>query len=110
MREYIEWGYRKVRAWVKMYDDTAWDSDDRLRAHTIKNLLPHAHATPYVFYGSPSTFMTYIADLRVKPGGHMAYRLLTHAWAQEIANKHPVWSKLVPPKPTFSKEEFLDRS
>ncbi|WOL31356.1 hypothetical protein [Microcoleus phage My-WqHQDG] len=107
MCSYIENGYKMVRAYIHMIDLSC---SDKLRNRTIKNLLPHAHVTPYVFYGSASTFMTYICNLRVRPGGHMAYRLLVQAWAQEIASKWLLWSELVPDKPTFSRAEFMDRS
>lgn len=108
MQTYLENGYDKVRYWYKA------NLDNR----ACKNLLPHAHLTPYVFYGSPATFMTYIANLRVRPGGHMAYRLLVHAWAESIAKGWPIWAECVPPKPvvdsmhngTSSRDEFIDRT
>lgn len=104
MCDYIDEGYRKITTWVYSTKGSA------PQRRALKNLLPHAHVTPYVFYGSPSTFMTYICNLRARPGGHMAYRQLAHAWAVEIGSKWPLWEYLVPVQPTYSREEFIDRS
>lgn len=107
MSEYIEKGYKQIRWWSQ----TAYpNSDTAAFNRALKNLLPHGHCTPYIFYGSPATFMTYISDLRVRPGGHMAYRQLAHAWAVEIAKQWPLWRYKVPACPEFSREEFIDRT
>lgn len=108
MSEYMEEGYRRIRWWsqVAYYPNGATTAFNR----ALKNLLPHGHCTPYVFYGKPASFMTYICDLRVRPGGHMAYRQLAHAWAECIAKQWPLWRYKVPAAPTFSRGEFIDRT
>lgn len=108
MSDYMEEGYRRIRWWSQ----TAYYPQGTTTAfnRALKNLLPHAHCTPYIFYGKPSSFMTYICDLRVRPGGHMAYRQLAHAWAVDIAKQWPLWRYKVPPRPEFTREEFIDRT
>jgi hypothetical protein len=105
MLEYLRQGYTLVRDWYYRYGPSI--SRDR----ACKNLLPHAHVTPYIFYGSPATLMTYVVNLRARPGGHMAYRLLVHAWAESIAKGWPLWAGCIPPRPVVgSHEEFIDRT
>lgn len=104
MCEYIERGYQNIRGWCPK------NTDDKAVNRAMKNLLPHAHVTPYIFYGSANTFMAYICNLRAKPGGHMAYRQLAHAWALEIGTRWPLWGGLIPPEPQLSRGEFVDRS
>jgi hypothetical protein len=105
--EYMEEGYKRIRWWSQT---AYYDSDTGPFNRALKNLLPHGHCTPYIFYGKPSSFMTYICNLRVRPGGHMAYRQLAHAWAVQIAKQWPLWRYKVPPCPEFSREEFIDRT
>lgn len=107
MSEYMEEGYKRIRWWSQAAHH---NSDKAAFNRALKNLLPHGHCTPYVFYGKPASFMTYICDLRVRPGGHMAYRQLAHAWAEGIAKQWPLWRYKVPPAPTYSREEFIDRT
>lgn len=118
MLAYMSVGYEKIRQWMQylrlssvVYQSSKeYRERDTLESRTIKNLLPHGHVTPYIFYGTPYTFMGYVADLRSKPGGHMAYRLLAQAWACEISYQWPSWGCKLPPMPTFSRDEFIDRT
>jgi thymidylate synthase ThyX len=118
MLSYMSTGYRKIRQWMQCLrvssvvhqSSKEYRERDMLESRAIKNLLPHGHVTPYIFYGSPYTFMGYVADLRSKPGGHMAYRLLTQAWARDISYQWPLWACMLPPMPTFSRDEFIDRT
>ncbi len=47
-------------------------------------LLPHAHSTKYRYCGSIDDLL-YTIHLRVRPGGHIAYRSLVKSWARALA-------------------------
>jgi hypothetical protein len=77
-----------------------------------KYLLPHAHATKYIFYGSFDD-LQYTIDLRVRNGGHIAYRTLVYEWLRKLYEKDSIWGGLlkrtITPK-ADDKGQFVDRS
>lgn len=77
-----------------------------------KYLLPHAHSTKYIFYGSFDD-LQYTINLRVRRGGHIAYRVLVYKWLELLSELDPIWKSLLSstqrPDPK-SKEQFIDRS
>lgn len=77
-----------------------------------KYLLPHAHATRYIFYGSFDD-LQYLINLRTRNGGHIAYRVLTYDWLRKLAVQDPIWrsllKKIIVPK-VDDKNQFVDRS
>lgn len=77
-----------------------------------KYLLPHAHATRYIFYGSFDD-LQYLINLRTRNGGHIAYRVLTYDWLRRLTVQDPIWKallkRIVVPK-IDDKNQFVDRS
>lgn len=83
----------------------------------LRYILPHAHNTPFRMYGSLDDMM-YVQNLRLRPGGHINYRIEARKWYDafthgEIPFLSALWSplaeKLPLPNPA-SREQFLDRS
>ncbi len=75
-------------------------------------LLPHAHLTRYRLYGSFDDIQ-YLIHLRVRNGGHIAYRNLVYNWATELNKKSRIFSGLInklEPVAPKSREQFFDRS
>ena len=77
-----------------------------------KYLLPHAHATRYIFYGSFDD-LQYVVNLRTRNGGHIAYRVLTYDWLRKLSVQDSIWrgllKKIIVPK-IDDKHQFIDRS
>ena len=76
-----------------------------------KYLLPHAHSTRYRYFASIDDLL-YTINLRIRPGGHIAYRSLVKSWANHLAKESiffkGLFSNLSRVDPNSSKE-FLDR-
>jgi hypothetical protein len=66
-----------------------------------------------IFHASPKE-ISYMTQLRVRPGGHINYRYLAYELARLGAKSEPLLSSLIPDiitKPdASSREEFIDRS
>lgn len=101
--------YDLIKKWRKV--SSQFMSDEVSKEYT-KYLLPHAHCTKYVFYGSFDD-LQYTINLRSRRGGHIAYRSLVYKWLELLNSKESIWypllSSLEKPNPE-SKEQFLDRS
>lgn len=77
-----------------------------------KYLLPHAHSTKYIMYGSYDD-LQYVINLRVRNGGHIAYRVLVYEWLRNLNMRDPIWNglqKRIKCPKIDSKAEFVDRS
>jgi hypothetical protein len=76
-------------------------------------LLPFGHIFTSIFHASPKE-ISYMTQLRVRPGGHINYRYLAYELARLGAESEPLLSALIPDtitKPDAnSREEFIDRS
>lgn len=101
--------YERIREWRRMAKDVL--SKEVCDEYT-RYLLPHAHATRYIFYGSFDDFQ-YIANLRTRNGGHIAYRRLTYGWLRNLSYLDPIWRpllrKIIEPR-IDDKHQFVDRS
>jgi thymidylate synthase ThyX len=80
--------------------------------HLILQLLPFANIMKMWFHGSPKE-ISYLTKLRVRPGGHINYRVLAYLMAQESAQSEDLLlgldlGKDKKPDPS-SRIEFLDR-
>jgi thymidylate synthase ThyX len=80
--------------------------------HLILQLLPFAHIMKMWFHGSPKE-ISYLTKLRVRPGGHINYRVLAYLMAQAGAKSDDLLQGLdlgsdKQPDPS-SRAEFLDR-
>lgn len=82
-------------------------------SRSILALLPNAHLLRYYMTGGPKE-LSYLPQLRVRPGGHINYRALAYEMAKQAAAIDPLLSGLSLPKDKkpdpFSREEFFDRS
>jgi len=85
------------------------DADQRI----LLSLLPNAHHTRYYLTGGPKE-LSYLTQLRVRPGGHINYRMMAYELAKTASTISPLTSALglrkhLKPDP-FSRSEFFDRS
>jgi thymidylate synthase ThyX len=77
-----------------------------------KYLLPMGHLVNYSIYGDLKA-VSYIAHLRTRPGGHIAYRMIVNEWVTQLAQESdfflPLLQNLGSVDPE-SNEEYLNRS
>jgi thymidylate synthase ThyX len=101
--------YQRIKNWRKMAKKHL---SREVCDEFTKYLLPHAHATKYVFYGSFDD-LQYVIHLRTRNGGHIAYRVLTYEWLRNLNYLDPIWRpllrKIIQPK-IDDKHQFVDRS
>lgn len=105
----LEETYKMIREWRSSASGSL--SSDVIDEFT-KYLLPHAHATRYIMYGSFDD-LQYVINLRVRNGGHIAYRKLIYEWLRKLNLKDSIWKSLL--RDTIApnannKEQFVDRS
>lgn len=101
--------YKMIKEWLALTKET---TPAEFRSEFVKYLIPHAHATAYRFFASVDD-LQYTIHLRSRNGGHIAYRALTYAWLEKLADKQSFWKpmlKKLPKVEADSKEQFLDRS
>jgi hypothetical protein len=99
--------YESIRSWYSRAKDYMSVSEVN---NWTKRLLPNAHMTQFMFYGSIKDWL-YLTRLRVRPGGHISYRLISSDIANGIADLNPLYSEMRLDRPeVFNAEEFLDRS
>lgn len=101
--------YDSIKQWREVSQEFM---DEELSREYTKYLLPHAHSTRYCFYASFDD-LQYTINLRVKPGGHIAYRELVYSWLELLNDMDCIWSSLlesIPEPDIHSREQFLDRS
>lgn len=76
----------------------------------LANLLPLAHAVPMMMHYNPASEL-YINSLRVRPGGHINYRVLAWKWAHKNSNTGKLSRRNPVPKVDVdNRHEFFDRS
>ncbi len=77
----------------------------------IQNIMPLAHKSNLWLHGAPRD-AHYLTRLRVRPGGHINYRILTYDAAQLISESDPfLFGMKMEGRPDpASREEFFDRS
>jgi hypothetical protein len=101
--------YEMIKKWRKV---SAQFMSNEVSKEYTKYLLPHAHSTRYCFYGSFDD-LQYTINLRVRRGGHIAYRSLVYKWLELLNTVDSIWYPLLrsteKPDPK-SKEQFIDRS
>lgn len=101
--------YDAIKKWRKV--SSQFMSDEASKEYT-KCLLPYAHSTKYVFYGSFDD-LQYAINLRSRRGGHISYRSLVYRWLELLSEDDGIWyplfSSIEQPNPK-SKKQFLDRS
>lgn len=90
---------------------------EQIPVHTdprlLLSLLPNAHSVHYFLSGGPKE-ISYMTQLRVRPGGHINYRTMAYELAKTASSTDPLNSALQLPKEKkpdpFSRAEFFDRS
>lgn len=101
--------YKMIKNWRSVSKQFM---SEEVSTEYTKYLLPHAHFTKYSFYGSIDD-LQYTINLRVRRGGHIAYRVLVYKWLELLNEKDSIWKSLLKSiqKPDYkSKEQFVDRS
>jgi thymidylate synthase ThyX len=101
--------YERIREWRKMAKERI--SKEVCDEYT-KYMLPYAHSTRYIYYGSFDD-LQYVINLRTRNGGHISYRKLTYEWLRSLTYIDPIWrpllKKIIEPK-IDDKHQFVDRS
>ncbi len=101
--------YKMIKNWRRVSKQFM---SEEVSSEYTKYLLPHAHSTKYCFYGSFDD-LQYTINLRVRRGGHIAYRVLVYKWLELLSALDPIWKPLLSntEKPDAkSKTQFVDRS
>ncbi len=101
--------YERIKAWRNMAKEVL---SKEVCDEFTKYMLPHAHSTRYIFYGSFDD-LQYISNLRTRNGGHIAYRKLTYEWLRNLSYMDGIWrpllKKIIEPR-IDDKHQFVDRS
>ena len=97
---------------LKEFEDSVKNLD-WFPQYLLIQLLPFCHVMKLWFHGSPKE-MSYLTNLRVRPGGHINYRSLAYQMAKLASQSDPLLSgldlgKLKEPN-ACSRDEFIDRS
>jgi hypothetical protein len=100
--------YQKLQNFINISSEYEW-----FPQYMYVQLLPFAHIFTSFFHASPKE-ISYMTQLRVRPGGHINYRQLAYDIAKLGANSESLLQAMIPEhiaKPdACSREEFIDRS
>ena len=100
--------YNKVQEFIDISSEYEW-----FPQYIYIQLLPFAHIFTSFFHASPKE-ISYMTQLRVRPGGHINYRYLAYEIGILGAKTEPLLQAMIPDhfiKPdACSREEFIDRS
>jgi hypothetical protein len=101
--------YERIKEWRKIAKEIL---SKEVCDEFTKYMLPHAHSTKYVFYGSFDD-LQYVINLRTRNGGHIAYRKLVYEWLRNLCYLDAIWRpllrKVIEPR-IDDKHQFVDRS
>lgn len=100
--------YTQLQEFVDLSSQYDW-----FPQYIYTQLLPFAHIFTSFFHASPKE-ISYMTQLRVRPGGHINYRQLAYDIAKLGANSESLLQSIIPehitkPDPC-SRDEFVDRS
>jgi hypothetical protein len=100
--------YNKLNQFAELTKNTNW-----FPHYLILQLVPFGHIMKIWFHASPKE-ISYLTRLRVRPGGHINYRVLAYLIAEKSGGDDLFTNGLFlgedkKPDPT-SRLEFLDRS
>ncbi len=111
-REQFEQDILEYYNHLKQFADSV-KSLDWFPQHLLIQLLPFCHVMKLWFHGSPKE-MSYLTNLRVRPGGHINYRYLAYQMAKLASQSDPLLSSLdlgeLKEPDACSRGEFVDRS
>jgi hypothetical protein len=100
--------YTRLQQFISLSSQYKW-----FPQYIYIQLLPFAHIFTSFFHSSPKE-LSYMTQLRVRPGGHINYRQLAYDIAKLGANSESLLQAMIPDhivKPdACSREEFIDRS
>jgi thymidylate synthase ThyX len=104
----IQGYYLKLQKFIDMTKHHTW-----FPQYLWVQILPFAHIFRGIFHASPKE-LSYMTQLRVRPGGHINYRFLAYEIARLAGESEPLLSALQfdeinKPNPS-SRQEFVDRS
>ena len=104
---------RSLKSYYKLVREFYEKLPVGINKRLIIGLLPQSHRIDYYMHGSPKE-ISFMTKLRIRPGGHINYRMLAYMLGQETAEIEPLLSglgfkKSEKPDPA-SREEFFDRS
>ncbi len=100
--------YNRLQQFIDMSSEYEW-----FPQYIYIQLLPFAHILTSFFHASPKE-ISYMTQLRVRPGGHINYRYLAYKIAKlgshsEFLLKSIMPNNIIEPNPC-SRTEFIDRS
>jgi hypothetical protein len=100
--------YTKLQQFIDLSSKYEW-----FPQYIYIQLLPFAHIFTSFFHASPKE-ISYMTQLRVRPGGHINYRYLAYEMAKLGSKSENLLSaimsnNIIQPNPC-SREEFIDRS
>jgi hypothetical protein len=100
--------YTQLQKFVDLSSQYEW-----FPQYIYTQLLPFAHIFTSFFHASPKE-ISYMTQLRVRPGGHINYRQLAYDIAKLGANSESLLQAMIPEHITkpdaCSRDEFVDRS
>lgn len=100
--------YQKLQSFIVKIKKETW-----FPKNLLVELLPFGHVFTMFMHGSPKE-ISYLSQIRVRPGGHINYRMLAHKIADLAGKSEPFLVGLAlaeesRPNPS-SRDEFIDRS
>ncbi|MBC7472383.1 MAG: hypothetical protein H7196_03955 [candidate division SR1 bacterium] len=100
--------YKLLQRFIEKIQKEIW-----FPKHLLVQLLPFGHVFTVFMHGSPKE-ISYLSQIRVRPGGHINYRILAHKMAELAGKSEPFLVGLdlsddMRPNPS-SRDEFVDRS
>ena len=104
----LEDTYTQIRGWREMAKEVV---SKEVCDEFTKYMLPYAHNTRYIYYGSFDD-LQYVVNLRTRNGGHISYRKLVYEWLRSLTYMDSIWvpllKKIIEPK-IDDKHQFVDR-
>lgn len=104
----LKYYYSQIQYFINISSKYEW-----FPQYIYTQLLPFAHIFTSIFHASPKE-ISYMTQLRVRPGGHINYRHLAYEMGALAAESEPLLNSMMPnhilkPDPC-SRDEFVDRS
>lgn len=99
--------YKKLRAFIQTIEKKYGETIDYSFA---LNLIPLAHQIDIWMHGNPKQAL-YLTNQRVRPGGHINYRILAYEANQAISNYDQYFEsmRLINKPDPSNREQFFDR-
>jgi thymidylate synthase ThyX len=105
----LDESYTFIKLW---YENAKKKQSPEFASEYVKYLLPLAHSTTYSLSGDYDSFV-YFVNLRIRPGGHIAYRLMAEKIAKLLSEESYIakeYFKYLSTVIVKDKKDFFDRS